>query len=92
MGRLKVRVTPRGAKEEIIGWRGDALAIKLTAPPVEGAANRACINFLARLLGVKRSQISLVSGEKSRDKTFEVEGLDSSEIRARLDIGFHIPD
>jgi uncharacterized protein (TIGR00251 family) len=84
MGRLRVRVTPRGSKEEVIGWREDALAIKLTAPPVEGAANKACIDFLAKILGVKRSQVSLISGEKSREKIFEIDGLDEEEIRNRI--------
>lgn len=84
MSRLKVRVTPRGSREEIIGWREDVLLVKLTAPPVEGAANRACVDFLAKVLGIKRSQISLVSGEKSRDKTFEIEGLEESELRSRI--------
>jgi uncharacterized protein (TIGR00251 family) len=84
MARLRVRVTPRGSKEEVIGWRDDVLVVKLTAPPVEGAANKACVDFLARVLGVKRSQVSLVSGEKSRDKAFEIEGLDESEIRSRV--------
>ena len=84
MGRLKVRVTPRGSREEIIGWRDDVLAVRLAAPPVEGAANKACIDFLAESLGVKRSQISLVSGEKSREKVFEIEGLDAAEIRRRI--------
>ncbi len=83
--RLKVRVTPRGSTEEVIGWKGDALAVKLTAPPVEGAANKACVDFLAKTLGVKRSQVSLVSGEKSRDKTFEIDGLSEEELRARID-------
>jgi len=83
MGRLKVRVTPRASKDEVIGWRDGILAIRLTAPPVGGAANRACIDLLAQLLGVKRSQVSLVSGEKRRDKLFEIEGLDEAEIRAR---------
>ena len=85
MARLKVRVAPRGSKEEVIGWRDDVLAVKLTAPPVEGAANRACVDFLAKVLKVKRSQISLIYGEKSRDKTFEVAGLEESEIRTRID-------
>jgi uncharacterized protein (TIGR00251 family) len=84
MAKLRVRVTPRGSKEEVIGWREDVLAVKLTAPPVEGAANKACVDFLAKVLGVKRSQVALVSGEKSRDKTFEIDGLDESEIRQRI--------
>ena len=84
MTRLKVRITPRGSKEEVIGWREDVLAIKLTAPPVEGAANRACIEFLAKILGVKRAQVIFVSGEKSREKTFEIEGLDEAQIRSKI--------
>ncbi len=83
MARLRVRVTPRGSKEEIIGWREGILAIKLTAPPVEGAANKACISFLAKTLGVKQSQISLTAGEKSREKTFEIDGLSEAEIKAK---------
>ena len=84
MARLKVRVTPRGSKEEVIGWKGDVLAVKLTAPPVEGAANKACTEFLSKTLGVKRAQVTLISGEKSREKVFEIDGLDESAIRARL--------
>lgn len=84
MARLKVRVTPRGSKEEVIGWREGSLAIKLTAPPVEGAANKACVDFLAKVFGVKRSQVSLVSGDKSREKIFEIDGLDEAEIKARV--------
>ena len=84
MTRLRVRVTPRGSKEEVIGWRDDVLAVKLTAPPVEGAANKACVDFLAKVLGVKRSQVTLVSGEKSRDKAFEIDGLDESDIKQRI--------
>lgn len=84
MTRLKVRVTPRGSKETVIGWREDTLVVKLTAPPVEGAANRACVDFLAKTLGVKRSQVNLISGEKSRDKVFEIDGLDETAIKARV--------
>ncbi|MEN6520688.1 MAG: DUF167 domain-containing protein [Armatimonadota bacterium] len=84
MARLKVRVTPRGSKEMVIGWREDTLVVKLTAPPVEGAANRACVEFLAKSLGVKRSQVTLVSGEKSRDKLFEIDGLDETEIKSLI--------
>jgi hypothetical protein len=84
MARLRVRVTTRGTRDEVIGWRGDILRLRLTAPPVEGAANRSCVNLLAQLLGVKRSQISLVAGTKSRDKTFQIEGLSDAELAVRL--------
>ena len=64
---LKLHVTPRGSKNEITGWRNDVLCVKLTAPPVEGAANAAVIKFMADALDVRRSQVELISGEKSRE-------------------------
>jgi len=82
--RLKVHVNPRSSRNEITGWNGDALSIKLTAPPVEGAANRAAIQFLAESLGIKKSQITLISGQTSRDKVFEITGLSDPDLRSRL--------
>lgn len=64
--------------------QGEALRVRLTAPPVEGAANRALVEFLARRLGVRRSQVRIVSGEASRDKVVAVEGLGAEEVQARL--------
>ena len=83
--RLRVHVTPRASKNEPVGWREEALSVRLTAPPVEGAANKACVDFIAELLGLKRSQVRIVSGEKSRDKVLEIEGLTDSEVRSRVD-------
>lgn len=60
------------------------LSIKLTAPPVEGAANKAAIEFLADELGIKKSQITLLSGHTSRQKTFEIAGLTDDQLRERL--------
>lgn len=79
-----MRVQPRASKNEITGWQGDALRVRLTAPPVEGAANAALTDFLAAALGVRRADVSLVSGAKSRDKTVEVSGLTDEELAARL--------
>lgn len=88
---LRVRVQPRASRSEVVGWRADAsggelpvLAIRLTAPPVDGAANRACRDFLADALGVKRAQVTLVAGEKAREKRFRIDGLTAEEARARL--------
>ena len=81
---LKLHVTPRGSKNEITGWRGDVLCLKLTAPPVEGAANAAVVKFIADALGMRKSQVELVSGEKSREKTVKISGLCGEDIRARL--------
>ena len=84
MATIKVRVNPRSSRNQITGWQDDVLSIKLTAPPVEGAANKACIEFLADQLGVKKSQIVLVSGDTSRNKVFEITGIGDAEIRSRL--------
>jgi uncharacterized protein len=81
---LKLHVTPRASRSEITGWRGDALCVKITAPPVEGAANEAIPKLLADALGLRKSQIELVSGGKSREKTVKVTGVSESDLRARL--------
>jgi uncharacterized protein YggU (UPF0235/DUF167 family) len=60
------------------------LHVRLTAPPVEGAANAACRDFLAEWLGIKRSQIELISGEKSREKRFRVSGLTDAALEATI--------
>ena len=82
--RLKVHVNPRSSRNQITGWQGDALSIKLTAPPVEGSANKAAVEFLADRLGIKKSQITLISGQTSRDKVFEITGLSEADFHQRL--------
>lgn len=83
-GLLKLHVTPRGSRDQVSGWRGDVLCVKITAPPVEGAANAAVIKFVAKTLGVKKGQVELVSGEKSREKTLKISGMDTEEILGKL--------
>jgi uncharacterized protein (TIGR00251 family) len=65
---LKVFVQPRSAKNMIAGQHGDALKIKLTAPPVDGAANKMCIQYLAKFLKVPKSALEIISGHTSRTK------------------------
>jgi uncharacterized protein len=77
---LHVRVTPRGSKNEVLDRLGDTVRIKITAPPVEGAANKACIEFVASQLGIKRSQVAIVAGEKSRDKILRISGVTAQDI------------
>jgi uncharacterized protein len=79
-----VRVIPGASKNEVTGIQEGALKIKLTAPPVEGKANRACVDFLAGLLGLRRSALEITSGEKSRKKTVTVAGIGRGELEARL--------
>ena len=81
---LSVRIIPRASKSMIAGRRGDAVLIRLSAPPVEGAANDALVEFLAATLKVPRRRISIVSGRKSRDKRIAIEGLSDTEVGARL--------
>jgi len=85
VGRLEVRVLPRASREELAGFdETGRLRIRLTAPPVEGEANRALLRFLAARLGVPRRRVSLVRGESSRNKVIEVEGMEIEELRRRL--------
>lgn len=72
--RLAVRLQPRASRNQVLGVHGDRLKLQLTAPPVEGAANAACQAFLAECFKVSKSAVRLVSGEKSREKLFEIAG------------------
>jgi len=79
-----VRVHPRAKKNAITGEVGDALKVALTAPPVEGKANQACIEFFAKLLKVPRSSVSITSGLTSRSKVIRVAGISAHQLRERL--------
>jgi len=79
-----VRVHPRAKKNAITGEIGNALKVSLTAPPVEGKANEACIAFFANLLKVPRSSVTIAAGQSSRTKVIRVAGLSAEEVRRRL--------
>ena len=79
-----VKVQPRAKRNGVIGEIGEALKLALTAPPIEGRANDACIEFLAKLLKVPRSSVTIASGETSRRKVIRVAGLSADEVRRRL--------
>ena len=88
---LKVMVQPRAARNRIVGLHADALKISLTAPPVDGAANQACLKFVAKTLQLPRSSLEIVSGHTSRTKHILIgspgEGADPAvqhRIEARL--------
>lgn len=81
---LSVRVIPRASKSAITGKRGDALLVRLAAPPVEGAANEALVRFLARTFGRPLRDVTIVSGHKSRDKRVSIEGLSERDLSALL--------
>lgn len=82
---LRVHVATRAAKNEIVGRYGQALKIRLQAPPVEGAANAALVQFLANLLDVSARRVELLSGHSARDKTLLIRGLDRSTVEKRLE-------
>jgi len=79
-----VRLRPRARKNEITGEAGDALKLSLTAPPLEGRANQACIEFFAKLLKLPRSSITIAAGQGSRNKVIRVAGLSAEEVGRRL--------
>ena len=81
---LSVRVIPRSPRSRIAGRRGDALLVRLAAPPVDGAANEALIELLSREFHVPKRQVSILSGASSRDKRVELDGLDAADGEARL--------
>src|SRR5438876_511215 len=81
-----VKVHPRARKNAITGELGDALKVSLTAPPVEGKANEACIEFFANLLKVPRSSVTIASGLNSRNKVVRIAGLSGKEVGSRLKI------
>ena len=79
--RFPVRVQPRASRSEIVGVHGDALKVRLAAPPVDGAANAALVELLAAALGVPRRCVQIVSGATSRGKIVEVSGVAVENIR-----------
>jgi uncharacterized protein len=77
---FSVKVVARAGKNQIVGKEGDAVKIRLNAPPVEGKANEALVKFLAETLGVTRSQIEIVTGHTSRHKVLRVRGVTARQI------------
>jgi len=81
---LNVRVIPRAKRSGVGGMRGDAWLIRLQAPPVDGAANEELISVLAKLLDVPKRAVTIVAGERSREKRVHVAGIDAAAAQARL--------
>jgi uncharacterized protein (TIGR00251 family) len=81
-----VRVVPRARRNQISGRHGEALKVRLTAPPVEGAATKALCVFLAEQLGVRSAAVEIISGHASRHKVVRVSGVSAGEVCQRLGI------
>jgi len=82
--RITVRLAPRAARDRVLGVHGEALKIAVTAPPVEGKANRHLLKFLAGRLGVAPGALTLVSGEHAREKVIEAVGVRAADAEAIL--------
>jgi len=82
--QIEVRLKPRGSRDELDGMRDGVLQAKVTAPPVDGKANKALCRLIAKRVGVAPSRVSVARGEKSRDKVVRVEGMDGASLRAAL--------
>ena len=81
---FRVKVQPRAAKDELGDIANGLLKVRLTSPPVKGAANAHCIDFLARKLGVSKRRVSIVQGAKDREKLIRVEGLTPQQLLEAL--------
>lgn len=81
---FSVKVHPRAKKNAITGEVGDALKVALTAPPLEGRANEACVAFFAELLNVSRSSVTIAAGQSTRNKVIRVAGVSAAQVEERL--------
>ena len=84
LGLLRVYVQPRASRNEICGIHGDALKVAITAPPVEGQANKAVILFFSQCFSVRKNDVRLLSGEQSRFKTLLFASLSAKELQEQL--------
>lgn len=82
--QLAVQLQPRASRNQVMEVREGALRLRLTAPPVEGAANEACRVFLGKLLGVAKSRVVLVAGDRSRQKRWRIDGVTLEDAAALL--------
>lgn len=82
--RVRVRVSPGARKTELAGRHGDGWKVRVSAPPEDGRANDAVLDLLAERVGLSRRALSIVSGQKGRDKVVEMTGIDEAEAERRL--------
>jgi uncharacterized protein (TIGR00251 family) len=83
--RFSVRLQPRASRNEIAGLQGVSLKVRVTAPPVDGMANQALIDFLSATLGVPRRNVCIISGFSSRAKVVEIREVDLARIQRLID-------
>ena len=83
---FKITVQSKASRNKIVGVQGDALKVRLTAPPVEGAANSLCVAFLAKSLGVRKSDVEIIQGQRSRAKKLLVRSASRDSVESLLKI------
>lgn len=83
---VRVWVQPKASKDEVEGIHGEAIKIRVAAPPVDGEANAALVKFLAKKLGVSRASIEIVQGETGRRKVIRVAGVSAADVRKAVGI------
>jgi uncharacterized protein (TIGR00251 family) len=81
---LAIKAIPNAPRSEVTGWLGDALKVKVHAPPVEGRANAALCEFLAETFGLPRRAVTVLRGDTSRQKTVRLDGLTLADVVARF--------
>lgn len=81
---LELKIIPNAPRNEVVGWLGSALKVKVHAPALEGRANDELLDFLAGHLDLPRRAITLLRGDKSRQKIVRIDGLDAATLRTRL--------
>ena len=79
--RIEIRVQPRASRNEVAGVHGSAIKVRLTAPPVDGAANEALVTFLANTFRVHARAVTILSGATSRTKVVQIEGVTEDSVR-----------
>ena len=88
---LTIRLTPRAARERLVAAHDGAYAAHVTPPPVEGAANEALCRLVAKAAGVAPSRVTVVRGQRGRQKVVRIDGADEADVRARIGAGFPPP-
>lgn len=83
---LRIHCQPRASKTEIVGLHGDALKVRLAAPPVEGQANTVLCQFFARYFGISRQDVQILSGKGARQKRVLIKGRTAQDIQDRLSL------
>lgn len=84
--RLAIKAIPNAPRNAVVGWMGDVLKVKVHAPALEGKANDELCEFLAETLELPRRAVTLIQGEKSRQKLVQIDGLSLADIKARLSL------